>query len=133
MKKINLLIALMILLGTLTQAKAALINIGNFVTYNSAFNTSWPQGILNTSLTLALSGSNREVPLLQAGMGNFKAIDPRNTIVSIQGSTGRGLITLWRNNHDTPAPVPEPSTMIFLGTGLVGLAGYIRIQNKNSN
>ena len=45
---------------------------------------------------------------------------------------GNGATFQDFNNTDdsVPAPVPEPSTMLLLGSGLIGLGAYIRRKFK---
>jgi hypothetical protein len=133
MKRISLLLSLMIILGFLTQTEARPIELRSYITSNTAYNPMWIHQSLYTNQILALSGTKWDVPLLGVEMGNFIATDTMNTIVPKLVNSGSVLFTQRRNNYETPAPVPEPSIMILMGTGFIGFAGYIKVNKRSSN
>jgi hypothetical protein len=133
MKRITLLLSLIIIQGILNQAEAAPFDLRNIITSNSDYNIMWTQQSIYTNYILALFGTNWEVPLWELEMGNFTAMEPRNTILTNLGITDGVLFALGRRNHDTPAPVPEPSVLLLMGTGLIGLAGFIKTNKRSPN
>ena len=39
-------------------------------------------------------------------------------------------ISFWSDTTDTPAPVPEPATMLLFGSGMVGITGIARSRSR---
>lgn len=82
------------------------------------FTYTFFNGVTNVgSLTL---GSNTFADLFQVYLENDMAFN-RVTISNLGGGFALDNITL---EGASSAPIPEPSTMLLLGSGLIGLIGY---------
>lgn len=107
----------------------------NWVTLDNS--TKGASTLFRMAGTISLKSLSLDVPdtMLQlVGSGNARTIYFSDS----NGTYGLGLVEYRYNSLDfptippTPEPVPEPTTILLLGTGLTGIFGYTRKKRKSA-
>lgn len=94
-----------------TNSSIARLDLGETVTFYAGTGTKWYPG---------------DVPAVVSTMLNMNALGFTNWY---QTPTN---LSVWALNVQASGPVPEPGTLLLIGTGLIGLGIINSVRQKNS-
>jgi len=93
--------------------------------YNNFYDNTWTELAVGETITLFLdfSAANHYISGVSQGVETVGGLDQ---IFKWGFQIGSDSTALVHGSVAAPAPVPEPSTILLMGSGLLGIVGYSR-------